>query len=50
MPALCRVQGIAEDLDREDSEVHIAGDREGGVRAKHKDVVRGRYTHLQKQL
>src|SRR5215470_11308373 len=31
MPALHCIQGIAEDVDWEDSEVHIAGNGEGGV-------------------
>src|SRR5215470_10053369 len=31
MPVLHRIQGIAEDIDRQDPEVHTAGDGEGGV-------------------
>jgi len=33
MSALYRIQGIAEDIDREDSEVHTAGDRKEQVSA-----------------
>src|SRR5215468_3161024 len=33
MPALCRVRGTAEDIDRQDTEVQAAGDGEGGVRS-----------------
>jgi hypothetical protein len=31
VPPLHRIQGIAEDVDRQDPEVHTAGDGEGGV-------------------